>query len=358
VLKGLVKQGAFDRYDICAFSGTSAGAQVAAVCWGNNLQDTIQNIPDDLERQWMYFAWPNHFVWLPVWAPTWAGGWLEVDALLMNFPMWRYFAENVRTPFMRWLMTRWIGEIIPIAQLNSIFDATYSKGERESRPGLVLGAADVLKGEIKAFREDELSLSALLASGSLDDFNGMTTIVTPPHAGTYLDGAWADNPPINELLDYRLDEIWLIQCFPKAIPALPQTPAERKERKDELWQNSLVEHEREFVEWVNKRVDLLNGAILAEIGRLQQAGELPGSSPADPKLSQHLEKKYQAEGKLPEELDLLFDETKNFAPKTYKYVKVKRIEIAMPRELGSAIVNAPWFVRKGLSPWVRGYEMW
>ena len=32
---------------------------------------------------------------------------------------------------------------------------------------------------------------------------------------------------------------------------IPATPAERKDRKDELWQNSLVEHELDDIERVN-----------------------------------------------------------------------------------------------------------
>lgn len=65
----------------------------------------------------------------------------------------------------------------------------------------------MLRGEIKIFREEDLSLAAVLACGSLDEMGGATTIVASPHEGTYLDGAWGDNPPMNELLDYALDEI-------------------------------------------------------------------------------------------------------------------------------------------------------
>ena len=263
----------------------------------------------------------------------------------MEFPPWRFFAKHVRTPFIRWIMTKWIEDLISIDELNQKFGASKPQGSRAGRPGLVLGSADVLRGEIKTFREDELSLAAVLASGSLDEMGGTTTIVTPPHAGTYLDGAWADNPPINELLDYRLDEIWIIQCFPKAIPTLPQTPAERRERKDELWQNSLVEHEREFVDFVNRWHGTINDAILAEISRLQQAGQLPGTTPTDTNLVAYLRAMHAQDGKLSEDLDRLFDESNDFAPKRYEQVDIKKIEIMMPRELGSAIVNAPWFIR-------------
>ena len=309
------------------------------------MNGTIDRLGGDLTKQWTYLQWPRHLSWLPVWTPATARMWSEVDALAMKFEPWRVFVERVRTPFMRWIMTKWMQDLIPIDASNQEFRKTYTTRARPERPGLALASADVLSGEIKIFREDDLSLEAVLASGSLDEMGGVTTILAPPNAGTYLDGAWADNPPINELLDYGVDEIWIIQCFPKTIPALPRTPTERRERKDELWQNSLVEHEREFVEFVNHWHKAINEAIVAEIGKRQQQGQLPGQTPKDAILKEHLEKLHRKHGKLPEDLNRLFDESNGFGPKDYKGVDVKTIEIMMPRELGSAIVNAPWFVR-------------
>lgn len=345
VLKGLVEKGAFDQHNICAFSGTSAGAVIATLCWGHTLNGSIDKLGDDLTRQWTYLQWPRHLALLPIWTPKSANTWTAFDALAMHTPLWRLFVEKVRTPFIRWIMTKWIEDLIPIEELNEKFRGTYPTAGRAARPGLVLGSADVLRGEIKTFREEDLSLAAVLASGSLDEMGGVTTIVTPPHAGTYLDGAWADNPPINELLDYHLEEIWIIQCFPKAIPTAPRTPAERKERKDELWQNSLVEHERQFVDFVNRWHDAINAAVLSDIEERQKSGELPGTTPTDPALVAYLQKMHDQNGKLPKHLDRLFDEWNGFAPKEYKKVKIKTIEIMMPRESGSAIVNAPWFIR-------------
>ena len=346
VVKGLVEKGAFDEYDICAFSGTSAGALVATVCWGNRLQSTVDRIPAALEYQWTYLNWPEHLAWLLVWTPAVAEGWREVDGLLMKLEMWRKFVEQARTPFFRWIMARWIEDTIAIDVFNKIF----AKTPKKQRPGLVLGSADVLKGAIKTFREGDVSLSALLASGSLDDCNGMTTIATPPHTGTYLDGAWGDNPPINELLDYDIDEIWFIQHFPKVIHRHPRTPAKPRERKDELWQNSLVEHEKEFVSVINRWHDLLNTAILDKIKDLQEKKVLPGSTPTDAKLLAYLKKNKDS---LPADIERLFDTDNEFALKSYKHVELKTIEMHVERELGATIVNAPWVIRNLMN---HGYE--
>jgi predicted acylesterase/phospholipase RssA len=350
VLKGLVDKGAFTTHDISAFSGTSAGSCVATVCWGNTVNNTINAIKNDAERQWLYFAWPNHLAWVPNWTPEAVTQLIELNAFLMKFPMWRSFVTQVRTPYIRKIMELWIEDIIPIRTLKSRFMSRYGSASLAGRPGLVLGAAEVLRGEIKMFREKDLSLETLLASGSLDEMNGMTRIAAPPHlAGTYLDGAWADNPPINELMDYHLDEIWFIQCFLKEAP-MPETPAERQQRKDALWQNSLVEHEREFVDVINKWNDLLNTAITNKIMSLQAIGTLPGTSPFDPTLKSHLRTAFNT---LPQDIQRLFDKYNNFDPKKYKKVAVKTIVTNIPREQGSAFVNAPWFIRNMID---HGYE--
>jgi hypothetical protein len=151
-------------------------------------------------------------------------------------------------------------------------------------PRLVLGSADVLKGEIMGFNEYDVAAAAddafrealaagsaeaaaleaahdagvdrlydfIEASGSLEELNGSTTIDDGPYAGTYYDGAWGQNPPVNDLLDYAVNQVWLVEIFPKERPTLPATYAEREDRKEELLQNALVQHERHIIEKVNE----------------------------------------------------------------------------------------------------------
>ena len=163
-------------------------------------------------------------------------------------------------PFMRQLLKDWVLSYIPVQELIALRDTA-----GQHVPGLALGAAEVLKGEIKVFSERDFCLEAILASGSLDEVNGITTIKSGPHKGVYCDGAWGTNPPITCLIDYGVDELWLVEVFPKERERLPRTPDERKDRKDELWQNSLVEHELQDIERVNKW--LASGRINNEDGK-------------------------------------------------------------------------------------------
>lgn len=256
VVRFLVEHAAFDDYDIDVFSGTSAGALAATVCWGHKLRGTIAEAPEILRQQWLHFAWglvPNAGV-----ART--GELLDCVGRLN--PLYDTYSENIVVPFFRYLMKEWVLAYIPVDELLSLRDRA------DHVPGLALGAADVLTGEVKVFSERDFSLDAVLASGSLDEINGLTRIEAGPNQGVYCDGAWGTNPPLTPLIGYGVDEIWLVQHFPKRRGELPKSPAERKDRKEELWQNALVEHELHFIAKVNEW--LASGQLRNDAGQYRQ----------------------------------------------------------------------------------------
>ena len=83
VIHGLAERGAFEAYDIRAFSGTSSGALLASLCWTRRILDDDaqvlrQNLMADVETMWMYPASPNHNALLtPMWNPPYAEWCLE-----------------------------------------------------------------------------------------------------------------------------------------------------------------------------------------------------------------------------------------------------------------------------------------
>ena len=287
VVKYLVEHKAFDKYNINVFSGTSAGALVASVCWGHKLKGTIEEAPKTLEKQWMHFASglvPNASV--AQLSQLW-------DTVARVNPIYEYYSENIIVPFMRQLLKEWVLAYIPVHELIELRDKAQHKAQHV--PGLALGAADVLKGEVKVFREKDFCLEAILASGSLDEVNGITTIEEGPNKGVYLDGAWGTNPPLTPLIDYDIDELWFVEFFPKERKSLPRTPATRKERKDELWQDSLVNNELYFINKVNE---------------------------------------WLASGRL-----------KNEDAK-YSHIKLKKMPMLLDLPAGSAFVNSPSFIQE------------
>jgi NTE family protein len=296
VVKRLVEDRAFDEFDIDVFSGTSAGALVASVCWGHKLKGTISEAPETLERLWMHFAWglvPNAKV---------AQASQLVGAIAQMNPVQQYVSENMIVPLLRHMMKDWILTYIPIDELIEVRD------KAAHVPGLALGSAEVLEGEIKVFTERDFCLDAVMASGSLDEVNGITVIKEGPNSGVYCDGAWGTNPPIAPMMEYGVDQVWFVEVFPQKREQIPANPGERKDRKDELWQNSLVQHELEDIERVNRWLEV------------------------DPNL-----KKSRL----------------NNDDGRYRHIVVKKLPMTLDLPAGSALVNARGFLQKMMD---YGYE--
>jgi NTE family protein len=108
-----------------------------------------------------------------------------------------------------------------------------------SQTVLILGAADVLTGELKKFnsRKGEICVEAVLASAAVP--NLFPAVKVGEHY--YWDGLFSDNPPVQELIRARSvggertpDEVWVIQINPKTCKTVPTTPAEIVDRRNEM----------------------------------------------------------------------------------------------------------------------------
>jgi hypothetical protein len=92
------------------------------------------------------------------------------------------------------------------------------------------------------------------------------------HKGFYLDGAWAENPPIKELIECGVDEIWMVEVFPRLCSTEPDSHEAREDRKEELWQNALVEQQLYFI----RKVDLWlqSGRLIDDQVRLRELRDI------------------------------------------------------------------------------------
>jgi predicted acylesterase/phospholipase RssA len=260
-IKGLVDGKTFETYDVVVFSGTSSGALIASLCWGYLMEGRIHDAPAALRKLWLDIGYGT------VPDAAWAAQLVIADEFARLNPVYDTVAQQIRVPIVRSMMQDWVRRNLDFEKWPKAF--AQIKSENREPPGLLLGATDILEGEIKVFRIPELEdsgaekfrLDIVLASGSLDETNGLTVIKEGPEEGIYLDGAWAINPPISDMIDFGVDEIWLIQVFPQQRASIPATPAERKDRKEELWQNSLIGHQRKMIEFVNKWLSALNDGI-------------------------------------------------------------------------------------------------
>jgi predicted acylesterase/phospholipase RssA len=130
----------------------------------------------------------------------------------------------------------------------------------------------VLSGEFRAFnsRREEITVDMVLASAAIPTLFRAVQV----GSGTYWDGLFSQNPPIRELLDARLDELWVIRINPSEREHEPRTVAEIADRRNELSGNLSLHQELRFVE----KIDQLLEAVLVSRPRSPRAAPPAASS--------------------------------------------------------------------------------
>ncbi len=140
-------------------------------------------------------------------------------------------------------------------------------------PVLLLGAADVLTGELKKFnaRKGEFRVEAILASAAIPTLFAAVEI----DGHYYWDGLFSDNPPIKELLrpvfvggENVPDEIWVIQINPTAIESIPKINSQIFDRRNQMEGNVSLQQSLDFVEFCNLllREKAVSDEVLDRIG--------------------------------------------------------------------------------------------
>ncbi|MBL8408941.1 MAG: hypothetical protein JNJ81_14220 [Candidatus Accumulibacter sp.] len=392
VVSGLVEARAFEKYDISAYSGTSAGALVAAVCWRHALQhahgtmqERMATAPEALRKQWLHNAngmifnqavgdgvkavdhlWsstnPAYFWWKDKVAVEWLHG---------RFQDWLNAYVEPET-CMDLLYQRYVASTQPpgdLAAAQLAFDRDTKDG---TRPRLLVGATRVKDSEdvnitdedffaelVKALKGHpgdhatairvaaDYMRHGIMASGSIDFINGMTTIKEGRHAGTYLDGAWSENPPLKGLLSARLDQIWMVEVFPRRCAEIPDTFAEREDRREELWQNAVVEQQRTFINKVNLWIEsgrlISDATLLAGLKTSLLAKLKDRTSPECQRLlAAFRNSEDDWEDKINEDEKIV-----DAILKPYRYVETRCIQL--PPEMqsltaGARLVNTPSFL--------------
>lgn len=378
VVRGLVEARAFDQYDIRAFSGTSAGALVAAVCWRHALHERMANAPEVLRRQWLHNAYG-------VIQNQWVGDQLKLlDYFCSSNRIYFWWKDHGPVQWLHSLFRIWLDIYVePETCMRTLYEryvlqatppgnlvrAQEKFDKDENRPRLIVGAARVKDSEavnitdddffaeliqaLKDHRGDpeaairaaaEYMSQGIMASGSLDSINGMTKIERGRHVGTYLDGAWAENPPLKGLLDGGVNEIWIVEVFPKQCAELPKTFAQREDRREELWQNAVVEQQLAFINRVNlwlKTEQLISAEIALDELADKLRGKLKSEERAD--LLDVFRKGVDHSEDYIDDDEMIVKR----AIKPYRPVKTRCIQL--PPELqaltgGARIVNAPGFL--------------
>jgi NTE family protein len=138
---------------------------------------------------------------------------------------------------------------------------------KQATPALLIGAANILKGEFKKFSsiKGEIQVEAILASAAVPEIFPAVEI----GENAYWDGLFSDNPPTDELLDSELvgidnipDELWIIQINPKTCKSIPTSPQDIIDRRNEMIGNESLFQDLEKIELINRFLE--KGAFTKE----------------------------------------------------------------------------------------------
>jgi NTE family protein len=240
VLKKLLQEKAEEKhnYEIVGLSGTSGGSICALLTWYGLLINDTNKAIDLLDAFWRGNSttapW-NRFL----------NDWL----LQTN----RFFANIGGAPIISpYFYPDWgKGLFKSMLEKHVDFDRM-QKLVKPSSPLLLIGAADVLTGEFKAFssRRDKITVDMILASAAIPTLFRATHV----DGHVYWDGLFSQNPPVRELPDVGLEEIWVIHINPQTCKSEPKSVPTITDRRNELAGNLSLYQETYFIETVNRWV--------------------------------------------------------------------------------------------------------
>jgi len=281
-----------ERFDVCAITGTSAGALCALMVWYGFAPKT--NLPGSgsldeavatLDRFWEGFA-ARELVeimhnkisvaaleakekGMPLPAVNPYG--IVDDVILAQLTMLGARKEYVDFQAMLgnacpdfetvdWAQVRMramVGASEVRSGAETVFDTRKNQEERNIKTPISASA------EHRWRRRLPFSLEGVAASGTLPTVREAEEIGD----GRYWDGLYSQNPPVRELLAGTPkpeipDEIWILRINPQNIDREPTTAEAIKDRENELMGNLSLNKELDFINianhWMDKYPDLAN----------------------------------------------------------------------------------------------------
>ncbi|QLG88913.1 patatin-like phospholipase family protein [Chitinibacter bivalviorum] len=237
-LKALYDAGFSEHYELVSITGTSGGALCATLVWYAMLKKDAY-LPQRMLDLWADNTAQstaeeqfNHYVVESIRAVN--RGQVPQFNLSPYSPLMQMMSSmstsNLRKNFtdFRGLLEAHI-DFAELAQL----------GPQANMPALILGAAEVLTGQLAKFnsRHEAIRVEHILASCAVPnifeavEFDGKA----------YWDGLFSDNPPIDEVIKPELvgmenlpEEIWVIKINPNGSREVPKSPEAISDRRNEM----------------------------------------------------------------------------------------------------------------------------
>ncbi|SDK05628.1 patatin-like phospholipase family protein [Natronorubrum texcoconense] len=243
VLDRLLSDPVLEReIDIVGFSGTSGGAVCALLAWYG--REHPDHEPDELLADY--------------WADLAAEG--PIDRTANSAIRWTSQLERMgvplpdvspyHSPAAYWGKREFLDLLerhVDFEAIPQLLDGT--------EPALLISAIDVLTGQFKLFREDELSPEAILASAAIPYAFKAVEV----DGSYYWDGLFSKNPPVKDFVTNREtpdpDEVWIVKINPERRDRVPKSSDGIADRRNELSGNKSLNAEVSFVEHINDWIE-------------------------------------------------------------------------------------------------------
>src|SRR5271157_1426338 len=259
VLSTFFEKGLHLRKQIVSLSGTSGGAVCASLAWYGLLK-AANGDPTPIHKRIKDF-WEEIIAQLPpeLNLDTYAAEMLRLieNGMLPHLELSPVSAlsQMFFSGITALLSRRFFTDLKAALEAHIAFDELPNLIRTDS-PVLLLGAANVLTGELKKFnsRAGEIQVEAILASAAIP------TLCPAVQIGEnyYWDGLFSDNPPVKELIraifvggENVPDEIWVVQINPITIESLPKTNSQIFDRRNQMEGNVSLMQSLDFVEFCN-----------------------------------------------------------------------------------------------------------
>lgn len=276
VLKSFFDHDLHHKKEIVSLTGTSGGAVCAGLAWYGLLK-AAQGDPTPVQDRIVAF-WQELSAHLPpeLSLERFVADWLRtIDKGILP-----HFEYSPAAPLSQWTLST-ISSLLPrpeFTDLRALLEKHIQFDElsqliRPDSPILLVGAAEVLTGELKVFnsRQGEIQVEAILASAAVPSLFPAVQI----GSNYYWDGLFSDNPPIKELVrplyvggDKVPDEIWIIQINPTGCKTLPTTSGAIIDRRNQMIGNISLLQSVEFIRLINRFLEhkALSHEVLDKFG--------------------------------------------------------------------------------------------
>lgn len=238
VLHGLLTRHA-GAFDLKGISGTSGGAMCAALVWAG----LIAGGPAEADRRLMAF-------WNELKADDLQDFWTNlVGQTVAHLPFSLEVSPYLLPAPAADIMRGWLREHLRLADLPP---------PSPDDPKLIVGATDVERGERVVIHDHDVTEDALIGSAAVP----FLYKAVPFGDRNLWDGLFSVNPPIRDLVDLPIDELWVIQINPQTS-GLPTRTSDIIDRRNELSGNVALAQELHFVDKINRMIE--HGEISAPV---------------------------------------------------------------------------------------------